>query len=66
MADINVLLMDDQGNKYYIQTTTENIFLPDNTTLQNFLESLPRIHSGTTEPSPSLAKDGDLYIKIEE
>ena len=66
MADINVLLMDDKGNKYYMQTTTENIILPDNTTLQDFLESLPKIHSGTSEPSSSLGKGSDIYVRYEE
>ena len=66
MTDINVLLMDDQGNKYYMQTTTENIILPDSTTLQDFLDSLPKTHSGNSEPSSALGKNNDLYVKYEE
>ena len=34
------------------------------TNLQNQINELPTIRSGTTDPDNSVGKDGDIYIKI--
>ena len=34
------------------------------TNLQNQIDELPKIRSGTTDPDNSVGKDGDIYIKI--
>ena len=34
------------------------------TNLQNQIDELPKIRSGTTDPNNSVGKDGDIYIKI--
>lgn len=33
--------------------------------LKTSVDALPKIYSGTADPSSSLGEDGDLYIKIE-
>ena len=43
MADsVNVRIEDDEGNKYYVQTTAENVLLKDGSTLEQKLEEIPR------------------------
>lgn len=40
--DINVRIEDDEGNKYYVQTATENVLLEDGSTLEQKLKEMPR------------------------
>lgn len=39
---VNVRIEDDEGNKYYVQTTAENVLLEDGTTLEQKLKEMPR------------------------
>ena len=40
--------------------------IKDIRSLQATLDSIPTIHSGTTEPARTLGKDGDIYIMYSE
>ena len=43
MADsVNARIEDDEGNKYYVQTTAENVLLKDGSTLEQKLKEMPR------------------------
>lgn len=56
MADsVNVRIEDDEGNKYYVQTTAENVLLKDGSTLEQKLKEMPReiIDSATIISSSS-------------
>lgn len=41
MADsVNARIEDDEGNKYYVQTTAENVLLEDGSTLEQKLKEI--------------------------
>ena len=45
MADsVNVRIEDDEGNKYYVQTTAENVLLKDGSTLESKMNRVGVVH----------------------